>query len=369
MQRDLLGMILLVVACGGGPDTTTSPTNTDSTTDPTTEPTTEPTTDPTTEPTEPLEAFVGSPCEVDADCPYDGGRCLVDQDGFPGGSCSVACDAFCPDAVGFPTTFCVDGADLEVDAAPDLGGDGVCMSRCDFGAYPFDGCREGYGCVELPRVSDEDTRAYTCVPGASALSPCLEGLAARGVPFAPILLPDRVPEGAPDLTCHVEEPIVFYSGYRGVDLVFYEGSAPGTLRGACEMGHALADTIDDVEPRGVVTLRHLGSYVCRVIAGTSRLSRHAYGDALDISGFDFDDGSRLTLLEDWEHETTEFSTDGAAWLYDTAHGWHEDQIWSVILTPNYNLAHDNHFHVDLTPGSDFIGFAEPGYFGPMPVAE
>jgi hypothetical protein len=29
-------------------------------------------------------------------------------------------------------------------------------------------------------------------------------------------------------------------------------------------------------------------------------------------------------------------------------------VWNIVLTPNYNADHRNHFHVDLTPGSDFI---------------
>ena len=29
-------------------------------------------------------------------------------------------------------------------------------------------------------------------------------------------------------------------------------------------------------------------------------------------------------------------------------------VWTIVLTPNYNAAHRNHFHVDLTPGSDYL---------------
>ena len=56
-------------------------------------------------PVERPPTFIGSPCEVDADCTYECAVCLTD--GFPGGSCSLACDRFCPDLDGFPTTFCV----------------------------------------------------------------------------------------------------------------------------------------------------------------------------------------------------------------------------------------------------------------------
>ena len=29
-------------------------------------------------------------------------------------------------------------------------------------------------------------------------------------------------------------------------------------------------------------------------------------------------------------------------------------MWNIVLTPNYNADHRNHFHVDLTPGADLI---------------
>ena len=56
--------------------------------------------------------FVGGPCQSTADCSYDGGVCLTEAQGFPGGMCSLECDRFCPDAAGHPTTFCVSGNDL-----------------------------------------------------------------------------------------------------------------------------------------------------------------------------------------------------------------------------------------------------------------
>lgn len=308
--------------------------------------------------------YIGSPCTTDADCPYDGGDCLLDGEQFPRGTCSKSCDQFCDDADGYPTTFCT-----TIDALPsdvDRLGDGGCLSRCDFGIYPYVGCREDYGCALAERANDPGAETYVCLPNAtSELSSCLQDLAGRGVPFSPTLYGDEDAVGT-DTVCHIEEPIVLQSGYQGVDIIYSTGSAPGTALGGCELGHAIADTIEDVVGEGVTVLRHLGTYNCRVIAGTNTLSRHGYGDAIDISGFDFANGDTWTLVDDWEHDTTSFDTDAGEWLYDTSHRWNDAQLWNIILTPNYNAAHDNHFHVDLTPGSDFIGFASPYFIGPSP---
>lgn len=312
--------------------------------------------DPTTGPTTPPpSAFIGSPCSTDADCPYADGICLTEGEGFPGGTCSALCASTCPDAFGYPTTACADPSVLpgEVRTLDD----GACLSRCDFGVYPFEGCREGYGCIPSPRPTQPEVELYVCVPSATdALSPCLWELADRGVPFSPTLIADRSPPGHPNLTCHVEEPVVFGSGYEGVDLVFHQGSSPGTVSAGCEMAHALADTLEGVADDGVVVARHLGTVACRTIGDGSVLSQHASGNAIDLSGFDFGDGTAWTYEQHWDHDTDMPEGEAARWLYDTTYGWNEDEVWNVILTPNYNLAHDNHVHADLSPGRDFIGF-------------
>jgi hypothetical protein len=309
----------------------------------------------TSDPPDELLGYIGSPCETDADCPYEGGVCLREDEGFPRGTCSASCEQFCEDADGYPTTFCA-----EIDALPsdvDWLGDGGCLSRCDFGLYPYTGCREDYGCVSTERANEPGTETYICLPDVpSELSSCMADLAARGVPFSSHIITDSSPEDEPGLTCHVEEPIVFASGYLGTDLRYYYDTEPGTVNGACSLGQALADTIENVSPSDVVEIIHLGTYVCRTIAGTSTLSRHAYGDAIDIYGFTFTSGDEYTLVDHWEHDTTSFDTTEAQWLYDTAYEWHDLGLWNIILTPNYNSAHDNHFHV-------VTGFR---YFGPSP---
>jgi hypothetical protein len=308
--------------------------------------------------------FIGSPCASDEDCPYAGGTCLLDSEGFPRGTCSAPCDLSCEDAPGHATTFCAEIGALPA-AVNDLG-DGGCVSRCNFQLHPYTGCREGYGCAEATRANDVES-TFVCLPQVpSDLPSCLEDLAGRGVPFEPTLVPDAHPAEDPSLTCHVEDPIRMFSGYLGIDLIYHDGEAGGSVVGACSLGHAIADTLEDVSADGATALRHLGTYNCRLISGSSSLSRHGSGDAIDISGFDFEDGTRWTLVDDWEHDTTQFQTDGGEWLYDTAYGWHDQRLWNIVLTPNYNAAHDNHFHVDLTPGSDFIGFTGGAVFGPSP---
>ena len=310
--------------------------------------------------------FIGSACTSNADCTYADSVCLTE--GYDRGLCSAPCDRLCPDRDGHPVTFCADRTD--VPASPSINTDGLCLSRCDFGLFPSSGCRPGYGCIEKRRANETNTRKLVCVPGeAPPPSSCIAELAAMGVSFEPTVIPDQSPASHPNLTCHVEEPVVLHPPIHGVDIKYYDGSASRNVYGSCAMAKALVATIDDMRTRGVVTLFHIGTRVCRVISGTNTLSRHAYGDAIDIWGFELADGTKYTLLDDWEHNTTNPQSPGARLLYDAAHRWHAAKMWNIILTPNYNAGHDNHFHIDLTPGSDFLRAEGESWIGPAPYAD
>jgi len=108
----------------------------------------------------------------------------------------------------------------------------------------------------------------------------------------------------------------------------------------------------------VVRIEHLGSYACRNLYGEQgrRRSQHATADALDIAGFVLDDGRRVRVLKDWD-STPEASAPAvgdatatgpasgeAAFLravHDGACDW-----FDVVLGPDYNRAHADHFHFD-----------------------
>ena len=317
------------------------------------------------------EGFIGSPCDSDLDCDFDGSACMFEGEGFPRGWCTKPCDLYCPDATGNPTTFCVESAEFagQEQAAADLG-DGACSSRCDFEYFPATGCRPDYGCVVAARANESWTEKYVCLPNRGTdLSQCHLDLAARGVAFEPTLIADDSPSTHPNLTCSIIDPIYVKSPVFGVDLLYYDGNPTNSVLAACEMGHALADMIEDVIPYGVSDLRHIGTYNCRVISGTDTLSRHSFADAIDIYGFGFNDGTIYTLIDDWEHDTTNPTSPGGAFLYEAAYRWYDAYIWNIILTPNFNSAHDNHFHVDLTPGSDFIQLTDGRFIGPAPYSD
>lgn len=106
--------------------------------------------------------------------------------------------------------------------------------------------------------------------------------------------------------------------------------------------HTLQPAAQAVFGQRVTRVDHLGSFACRNVYGRSdgRLSQHATANALDIAGFRLADGQRINLLRDWKD-----SGDKGRFLRQVRDGACKD--FNTVLGPDYNAAHQNHFHLDM----------------------
>lgn len=91
----------------------------------------------------------------------------------------------------------------------------------------------------------------------------------------------------------------------------------------------------------VARIEHFGAYSCRRLYGREqgRWSEHATGNAIDVAAFVLADGRRVSVLGDWHG-----SGDEASFLREA-----RDQacgVFGTVLSPDYNAAHADHFHLD-----------------------
>lgn len=129
------------------------------------------------------------------------------------------------------------------------------------------------------------------------------------------------------------------------------GARIGVPNLTCEMAAALALWVEyEVQPlakemfgQPVTSLGDFGTYDCRNIIGNpiwkGVRSQHAFANAIDISGFTFADGRRISVLRDWKGtgKETEF-------LHEAKR--RSCRYFRVSLGPDFNAAHSNHFHFD-----------------------
>lgn len=106
--------------------------------------------------------------------------------------------------------------------------------------------------------------------------------------------------------------------------------------------HSLQPAAQAVFGQAVTRVDHLGSFACRNIYNRAegRRSQHASANALDIAGFRLADGRSISVLKDWPG-----TGERARFLRQVRDGACND--FNVVLSPEYNAAHRNHFHLDM----------------------
>lgn len=293
--------------------------------------------------------WVGSPCGSDADCDFEGGFCITEGEGYPCGTCSLPCADLCPDADGAPETFCVDGAAVGLDAG------GHCLSKSDVSLSTDNGCRDGYLPTGMSRYMNPDVNAAVCVPELYSDNPrtsCQQTLMDLGAVFTPVDHTPESPEGHPNLQCVIDEPLLLHNPGNGVLLRYIRSSEPGDVFLGCDAAVSVVGSAAVAADLGVTEILHIGSYNCRVIAGTTTISQHGLANAIDIGGFVLESGEVLTLIDDWEDGVANPVTSGGQLLKDFADQIWALGLWNVLFTPEHDAAHDNHFHADLLPGGN-----------------
>ncbi|MEW5726798.1 MAG: extensin family protein [Pseudomonadota bacterium] len=195
---------------------------------------------------------------------------------------------------------------------------------------------------------------------------------------APVVVAPPVPQVVdPDTACLQElsrlavayEPLQSFAGEDGcgidnpvrVSQAAIAWNRPGTL--SCRLARTLVRYETElVQPlalkhfgQPVRKLLHAGTYDCRyrrngktrTAAGSGgrkggRLSEHSHGLAIDITGFELADGSVVSVKTDWRRGDAR-----SAFLHQLARG--SCDTFNVVLTPNHDRLHQDHFHLDIGP--------------------
>jgi hypothetical protein len=117
----------------------------------------------------------------------------------------------------------------------------------------------------------------------------------------------------------------------------------------CQMAAALArydaETLQPLAQqffhKKLARIDHAGAYACRAIrTEKGHLSEHAFGRAIDLTGFELADGTRITVANDW-------FGGGPKQQFLRAAAKAACSSFGAVLTPSYNLDHFDHIHIDL----------------------
>lgn len=173
----------------------------------------------------------------------------------------------------------------------------------------------------------------------------------------------------------IADPVFVEPYFGSVAYRYVSRDSPTRMLMDCELAPRLHQLAEVLEEHGIDEAIHIGVYNYRCIgggdpdSGTCTPSQHAYARAIDLWGFGLAGSDTEYVLErDWIITSGPTcpgtaSAEADQVLHAIGCRMYEDGIFQTILTPNYNDAHRNHFHVDMIDGRMFI---ETGVVGVDP---
>ena len=198
---------------------------------------------------------------------------------------------------------------------------------------------------------------------ASGSAPALEYAALEPAACRAELKKRGIPHVVEASTNGVDLPIRLTGKLHGVDV---HGLEPPAKRPTspweildCRLALAIDDLAALLAKHDVVELIHMSMYRPPP-KGEKKHARHSAALAIDVGTLVRKDGSKLSVLGDWHgHIGAKTCGPGAAPSKPTKEALelrailcetYDARLFNVVLTPNYNKPHANHFHLEVTRG-------------------
>jgi hypothetical protein len=164
----------------------------------------------------------------------------------------------------------------------------------------------------------------------------------RRVLTQPYVAAEPIPDNPPKQGCGWLNSVRMTSA-GGVHAAFDKASCETAAALALWLTHDVQPIAQEMLGQRVVAIQSFGSYACRNIVGNpvwkNIRSEHATANALDISGFTLAGGRQIGILQHWK---------GAGVEARFLRAVHERacRYFHVVIGPDFNAAHRNHFHLD-----------------------
>lgn len=204
-------------------------------------------------------------------------------------------------------------------------------------------------CIDIPQARHQASTRQPVRQSATTFSPdpsyrqCLSQLGAQRASFTP--LPDQYFGTG----CSTVETVRLSSLRSDTASLALTNLGPVT----CDMARSFAGwarfgvdrAAEQILGSRLSRIETYGSYNCRNVAGTSRRSGHATANAIDVSAFVLEDGRRISVLDDWNGGTSA-ERQFLRVIHESA-----CKRFGLVLGPDYNGAHANHFHLEANEGT------------------
>jgi hypothetical protein len=172
------------------------------------------------------------------------------------------------------------------------------------------------------------------------------------------LVTGRIAPPVDDNDCLARSPVAVTAlGENGAYALRHEALLSCAMAGTLARFAGLADaTAQETFGAGLAAIDAGPGYQCRRRNGetSGKLSEHAFANALDIVGFILTDGREFTIAQHWPRAgegqesvaPAQRANDDAGRFMAKVHD-EACTLFTTVLGPDSNAAHESHFHFDL----------------------
>ena len=188
-------------------------------------------------------------------------------------------------------------------------------------------------------VSQDDTSTWVGPP--ESVTGCVSRLKQAGVKFRQASLPVHW-NRSHDFQCGAPQVVRWQSGPKGVALAKSPKLSCPMALGMIAFEEVVQEEALRHLGRKVRRITHAGTYNCREMASyPGWVSEHSYANAIDISTFELVGGTSVSIARDYAAITPK-----GEFLRAIARRAYDEEIFAVVLTPNFDGLHRGHLHLD-----------------------
>ncbi|TNF26236.1 MAG: hypothetical protein EP329_21585 [Deltaproteobacteria bacterium] len=160
----------------------------------------------------------------------------------------------------------------------------------------------------------------------------------------------------PTIYCHAPQATIWTYGPTGVRYYGYSKfncamslAMTRFEKIAQELAHEIFETKRETP---ITAIRHLGTHNCRRLRQKpDKQSQHSFGNAIDLASVYIRGVGEVDMLKHW-HTKMPYLKKRQEFLHRLVDRLREEQVFTNILDPTWDSAHDNHLHMDLAVLSD-----------------
>lgn len=176
---------------------------------------------------------------------------------------------------------------------------------------------------------------------------CEDELTAAGATFkaAPLKMHWN---GSHEFLCGAKQVVLYQKSPTKIRYSSSPRVTCGVARALLRFEAIVQEEAERLFSRKVVGITQMGTYNCRQIAAYAGwVSQHSFAHAIDIKRFKLKGGREISVQKHYGRGAEVPASKEGQFLRAVARRVVDEAVFTVVLTPNFDRAHHNHFHLDL----------------------